>query len=97
MNVLNETDNKLFNRKELVVEIDAMGGTPSRKDAVEEIAKKYGSKDLVVIRKINQNFGNKKAVVEARIYKDADSLKKSEPSFVLERGKPKQKEGEKNG
>lgn len=90
MEVLQEKDNAMFNRKEVEVAIKGNSGTVSRKQATEEIAGKYGSKELIVIRKIGQRFGDKSAIVEARIYGDKKSLEENEPAFLEERGKPKE-------
>jgi ribosomal protein S24E len=98
MEVLEEKDNKMYNRKEVSVAIKGANGTASRKQAIDDIAGKYGSKELIVIRKIGQRFGDKGVVVEARIYADKKSLEENEPAYFAERGKPKKKEGEqKNG
>lgn len=84
MNVLHEKENKLLERKEITAEFETHDGTISRKNALQELKKKYGGE--VVIEKIEQKFGEKKVTVEARVYASSEKAIAFEPKWRLERG-----------
>ncbi len=88
MKLIQEKENKLFNRKELVYETSFSGTTPKKeeiKKSISEISK--SSEDLIVIDKIHQVYGAKTARINAKIYKTPEELKKVE---VINK-KPKKK------
>ncbi|MFH1780260.1 MAG: hypothetical protein ABH803_03935 [Candidatus Micrarchaeota archaeon] len=89
MKIIKENNNPLFDRTEITAEFDSEGGTPSRQTILTEMQEKY-SKNLVII-KINQAFGSKKAIVEARAYKNEPDLHKYEPNYRFKRSEPKEK------
>lgn len=77
--ILEEKDNELLNRKEILTEIDSMDKTPSNKEVKTEIAKKLNVKEeLVVVKQIAQIYGKRTSKVKVNIYKDEASLKKLE-------------------
>ncbi len=77
--ILEEKDNELLNRKEILAEVDSMDKTPSNKELQTELAKKFNTKEnLVVVKQINQIYGKRTSKVIANIYKDEASLKKLE-------------------
>lgn len=94
MEVLSQKQDVLFDRKDVIVSLPSTGPTPSRTDVVEELAKKFGSKELICVQSIGQKFGHKNVVVNARIYGSKSSLQRFEPSYLEARGKPKEKKGE---
>lgn len=89
MNVINEKENKLFERKEVTAEFETHSGTISRKNALQELKKKYGGE--VVIEKIEQKFGDKKVVVEARVYASSEKANAFEPRWRMQRGLAQEK------
>jgi ribosomal protein S24E len=94
MDVLNEKTEKLFERKQVTVSIPVENATPSRQVVQDELGKKFGSKEFIVIKEIRQNFGEKKVQVIARIYNSKDSLDKFEQKHLTSRGlKKEEKKG----
>ncbi|MDP2717301.1 MAG: 30S ribosomal protein S24e [Candidatus Micrarchaeota archaeon] len=91
LEIVSETDNKLFGRKEVCAKFTHIAATPSRKDAVEALAEKFGHKDSIVIDEINQRFGRKEADVLAKIYDSPEQAKSVEPKHRFTRGQPKAK------
>ncbi|MFH1315995.1 MAG: hypothetical protein ABII01_00595 [Candidatus Woesearchaeota archaeon] len=80
VNIIEEKDSFLLNRKELIIEIDFEVVPWSKKDAVKKVAAlKKVDPSLVVIRKITPKYGIKKAVITAFIYDNVDNLRKIEP------------------
>ncbi len=92
LTVKSEKDNPLFDRKEVVVQLDKVGVTPSRKDVLESLAKKFGHKESIVIDKITHHFGRKNVQVSAKIYSKPETMKQTEPAYKLART-----EGKKDG
>ncbi len=91
LEIVSETDNRLFARKEVRAKFTHIEATPSRKEAVEALAEKFGHKDSIVIDAIDQRFGRKEADVTARIYDSPEKAKGVEPGYRFTRGQPKAK------
>ena len=78
--ILEEKDNAILKRKELLLEIDFLDKTPSNEEMKKELAKKFNTKEnLVAVKQINQIFGKRTCKVKANIYNDEKSLKEIEP------------------
>ncbi len=94
LEIVNEKQNPLLERKEVVVKLQAEEATPSRKHVLELLSKQFGnSPALIFIDKIAHPFGRKTALVRARLY-DSEKAAKQELSYVQERGSGKKKPGE---
>ena len=95
LKITGEKENPVLERTEIEFAIDATT-TPKRETVQQEIAKSKGTKnELVVIRKIRQEFGKHESKGTAMLYKNEKQLKLLERSYMLERGKKKEKkEGE---
>lgn len=90
MEVLEEKENPLFSRKEVILVEREAKATPSRQALLEEIGNKFGvSKERVVINQIIQRFG-KERIIKARIYASAEEARKNEGKHLFERGKKKE-------
>ena len=85
---------KLYDREYILAEADFEDKTPSR-DSVKSGLAKLVSADgsLVVIRKIAQAIGTKKAFIHAYIYKNAEIMEKIEQKYILKRNTEKKREG----
>lgn len=92
LSVKSEKDNPLFDRKEVVVQLDRVGVTPSRKDVLDALSKKFGHKESIVIDTITHHFGRKSVQVSAKIYSKPETMKQIEPAYRLART-----EGKKDG
>ena len=94
MEVISEKQNLLCNRKEIVVQFTDIAATPSRKQVTEDVSKKFGcNAELVVIDRIEQNFGSKKANARVRVYDNAEEKAKYEKGWKDKRTKGKEKKG----
>jgi ribosomal protein S24E len=70
--ILNQTENPLLSRTELIVEIESEA-TPTRKEVIDALKK---DEELTVIRKISSNFGRNQFIADIVVYKDKESKEK---------------------
>lgn len=89
-------ENRVIQRIEALVRIEHMGrGTPSRMEITDAVSKMLGvDKGLVVIRRVETEYGRSASKAWIHIYRDRATLEKFEPKHLLERGV---KKGEKGG
>ena len=86
MEIKNEKENKLMERKELEAEFSGFTKTPTRKEVLKEVAGKKGVKEeLIIIETINQVFGQKKANAIIRVYKERKQLERFEHKHLIKR------------
>lgn len=99
--VLSERENPLLSRKEIRCLIRYQGPTPTIKDVKLKIAAMYNvDKNLVIVDKIDQEFGKMESKCYVKIYSDEDMMKMIEKKSTLEKNKieeEKEGEGENNG
>ena len=89
LKVLEQIDNPLLERKELTVQIENQGSTPTRQELIEKLSASLDAKkELIVIKTIKQRFGLDESTAFVKIYKTEAALKAIEP-------KPKEKAGKK--
>lgn len=80
MEILHKFHNALLSRTELQLDLPYQNATPSTAEVKKMVADKLkASEDLVVIKKIANIFGTKKALVAAYIYDSKESFDKFEP------------------
>jgi ribosomal protein S24E len=90
--ILKQRENPLFNRKEIVVSIEA-NVTPKMQEAEEFIAKEFSSHiDNIKIKKIKGRFGSNNFIITAKIYNSKEDKEKIEPKS---KNKKENKTGEK--
>jgi len=78
MEVINEKENKLFNRKEIQINVEAEI-TPSHEEAKKLISKKFSTKpENIRIKKIAGKFGSKVFGISANVYSSKEDLEKTE-------------------
>lgn len=95
LRINNEKENMFIGRKELRIEVEHKGATPKREELVKQLAEKLMVKpNLIVIKRIMPVYGGGRAVCDAYVYKDLDTLKKFTDSSLLERNKGKVEEKE---
>ena len=76
MNLINEFDNKLLHRKEVVISLHSEK-TPSKIEVAKELAKNFKStEENIIIEKIGSKFGRKEFTIHAKIYHDHQSKDK---------------------
>ncbi len=91
--IISERYNNLLKRREIEARIEHVGvGTPTRSEVKEILSKIYSvDKDLVVVRRIDTSYGRGSSKVIARIYSDAETLKKFEEEYILARDREEKK------
>jgi len=83
--ILEERENPLFNRKEVKFLVKH-SGIVKRVEVRKALASLVGwDENLVVIKKLEQQFGKTESVGRANLYKEESSLKEYEPEYVLKR------------
>jgi len=88
--VLQETENKLFSRKEINLEIDHKNAqTPSRAELYKFMSVKFKAPaEQIVMKKMKTGFGSNKSVLKVYIYDNAEVISKIENKhFVARREK----------
>ena len=87
LRVVSERFNSLIKRIEVEAVVTHQGmSTPSRRDLVEVLSRLYSrSPELVVVRKIESEYGMGMSRVYAHIYESLDRLKLYEPKHILKR------------
>jgi ribosomal protein S24E len=80
--VISETDNPMLNRKEITAEIIFDAKTPSRAQLVDKaIEVLKADRKLIIIKKIEMVYGQRKASVSIRIYKNRKLLDRYEDNI----------------
>ena len=86
MNIVQDFDNKLLARREVIVEYDSGEATPSRATAKEELAKHMKTEPrLVLIQQITTSYGDTTARVKAHLYQDEKTMEKVASKHIIER------------
>jgi ribosomal protein S24E len=95
LHTIKEKDMKLLSRKRVVLMLDSGGATPSRKQLIKELAKKYKvSEEVVVIRHVYPQFGSKNAKLIVHIYDDKEKKAMFEHQNLLKKHAPEAKPAE---
>ncbi|MBW2990379.1 hypothetical protein KY348_01600 [Candidatus Woesearchaeota archaeon] len=91
--MLIDEKNALFKRREIKARLGYEDKTPSRLEIRKELAKKLNTKEeLVVVKRIKPDYGTTVAKLEINIYEDENSLKESEPEYMVNRHSAEKKE-----
>ncbi len=87
LRVVSERYNSLVRRLEVEAVVVHQGAsTPSRRFIAEALARLYSrSPDLIVVRKIESEYGIGLSRVYAHVYEDPERLRSFEPKHILER------------
>ncbi|MFH1770373.1 MAG: hypothetical protein ABH828_02335 [archaeon] len=94
MEIKKQEENKLLERTEIEAEIAFSGTTPSRGELKKMLAKQFNSDEkLVIVRKIETQYGKGIANIEANIYKKDKEVASTEPKHIQKRHAGKKKEG----
>ena len=88
--VLEKKTNKLLDRLEVHFEVEAEKETPKRLEVRSKLAAMINyDENLVVIKGIHQETGNRRSKGIAHAYKSVDNLKHVEPEYLIKRNTPK--------
>jgi len=84
--VINETNNPILNRREIVFKVIHDEATPSRKSVVDKLAATQNSKaGLVFVDGLRTEFGKRETIGYAKIYETAERAKQIERAHIIER------------
>ncbi len=84
--IIKEKNNALLNRRELNLNIGFDGATPSRSDLKAKVAAMLNvAQELVIIQKMEKQFGKQAVSAYVKIYENADRMKQVEAKYVIER------------
>ena len=87
LRVVSERFNSLIRRLEVEAVVTHQGSpTPSRRELVEALSRMYSrSPELVIVRKVESEYGMGVSRVYAHIYESLERLKLYEPKHILRR------------
>jgi len=87
-----QKENKVIQRREAVLRIEHRGrGTPSRREVIEAVSKLLGvDRGLIVVRRIETEYGRDASKAWIHIYSDRSALEKFEPKHLLQRSEEKE-------
>jgi small subunit ribosomal protein S24e len=84
--VMDEKNNPILNRREIVFKVIHDESTPTRKSVVEKLAATQNSKvGLVYVDSLKTEFGKRETVGYAKIYETAERAKQIERAHIIER------------
>ncbi|NPV61905.1 MAG: 30S ribosomal protein S24e [Methanotrichaceae archaeon] len=84
--VIEEKNNPLLNRREVVFKIIHDDATPSRKSVVDRLAATMNSKrGMVIVDSIKTEFGKLESIGYAKIYESEERAKQVERVHITER------------
>ena len=93
LKINSRVNDELYMREEIKAEAEFEGRTPLRTEIKGELSKKSNAdKSLMVIRKITQAVGERKAYIHAYLYKNKEAMKKVEQRHMLSRNTEKKAE-----
>jgi len=94
--IIEDKNNPMLNRREVVFKVNHESATPSRKSIADRIAATMNSKEgLVVIDSLHTEFGKRETIGYAKIYKTAERAKQVERLHITERNNLIKSEGDK--
>lgn len=79
LNIIQEKENKLFNRKEVQVSLDSEI-TPNKTEVEKSLSEKFSVPvEAIAVKKISGQFGSKSFTITANVYASEEDKKKIEP------------------
>ena len=86
--IKNNIENKLIGRKDLTVHVAYTEAPPKRVEVRDAIAKETGvDAKLIIIKKLENDFGMRTMDCDARIYSDEKIMNKFELKHLISRSK----------
>jgi small subunit ribosomal protein S24e len=84
--IIEEKNNPLLNRREVVFRVNHESATPSRKSIVDRIAATMNSKEgLVIVDNLKTEFGKRETIGYAKIYETVERVNQVERPHIVER------------
>lgn len=92
LKILEDNQKPLLSRREVLLELTFEGKTPARLELRKKFADKLKvNEELVVVKNVYTQFGERKAKAHVNVYNNKEDLEKIEPKYVLNRHAPKEK------
>jgi small subunit ribosomal protein S24e len=86
INITEDRNNAILNRREVNFNVTFEGVTPSRKDVKLRLAAMLNSPaELVIVQSIDNMFGKQQAAGYAKIYGDEGVMKSTEKEYMIKR------------
>ena len=96
--VMEEEDNVVLNRKELKVKVLHSAGTPSRVEVKNSVAAQFNvGPELVIVDNMKTAFGKKETTAYIKIYESAETAQQLEREHILKRNLPQASEPAEGG
>jgi small subunit ribosomal protein S24e len=94
LKITGDRRNELLKRRELSFTLGYTQSTPSRSEVMGKLCAILNlDEKKVVLDAVKTRFGERKMIGSARVYDDEAMLRKTERGYLMERGRPKAKEG----
>jgi ribosomal protein S24E len=86
MEILQNVENKLLGRREILAIMSNEKGTPKRVDIRKELAKALKVKeDLIMVNKVTHQYGSSNIEIKAKAYENEKSLKINARPHMIKR------------
>ncbi|MDD1742405.1 MAG: 30S ribosomal protein S24e [Methanotrichaceae archaeon] len=84
--IIEDINNNLLNRREVVFKATYENATPSRKSIIDKLSALMNSKQgLVIIDNMKTEFGKRESIGYAKIYESPERVKEIERTHIIER------------
>jgi small subunit ribosomal protein S24e len=97
LKIISEKNNELLKRKDLVLEVDYTGATPSKKEIKKQISSKINvDEKLIILKIVKGKYGTQKVKVSAIAYNSDKDMREIErlPEEKTEETKTEENKGE---
>ena len=89
--IVNDTENKLLSRREIILNFKGGSGFITRQSATEAISTRLGvPKEAVKILRLHGKFGLRDLIAQVYVYSDPKQIKKQLPPYLGIRELPKE-------
>lgn len=86
MEIIENKENKLLGRKEILAKMSSDGATPRRVQVKKEIAKKLKvDESLVIVNSVENAFGDTNVNIRAKVYENKESLERNARPHMVKR------------
>jgi len=86
MEIIENKENKLLGRKEIVAKLANTGATPKRADIKASIAKVLKvDGDLVIVNEVSNSFGDSNIKIKAKVYDSKEVLEQNARPHMVKR------------
>lgn len=89
IDIIEDKENRLLNRREIKFRVNHDGPTPSREDARKELVSFLKTKpELLIIERMNSEFGKRETLGYAKLYETEERVKEVEHQHIFLRNFP---------